>query len=150
MRIIKILLVSILLILVIFLGGAFLLPDKQYFTETRIINTDPVAVYTNLKDTARLEGILNEVLSGHSVNIVLAEQNEFTEILYTVFVDEKKESMDAGFILNEEDNGTEITAYIRIDSLKYPIERWKGFFIPIIYKKPVIKILNKLESVITN
>ena len=63
-------------------------------------------------------------------------------------MDEKKKPVEAAFILNGENEGTEITAYIKVDSLNYPYGRWRGFFIPIIYKNSATNFINRLETVI--
>lgn len=145
MKIFKITLVIVLLFSVIFLGGAFLLPDKQYFTETRTIKTDPVAVFSKIENPAILENIGNEIMPGQILDIEIKGKKKFSEINYIIFSNKMQDPVTAGFVLKEEEDGTKITGYIRIDSLQYPVERWKGFFIPFLYRKNFIEIIDKLE-----
>ncbi len=150
MKVFRIILVILLLFSIIFLGGAFLLPDKQYFTETRIIKTDPVAVFSIIEDTTILESIAKEVFSNQQVHIEIQEKIEYSEISYLIIFDTMRDSLNAGFVLNEDNEGTELTAYLRIDSLQYPFERWKGYLIPFIHRKNFMDIIDKLEIYLLN
>ncbi|MFW5645070.1 MAG: hypothetical protein ACOCZL_04085 [Bacteroidota bacterium] len=146
----RIVLVIILLVSIIFLGGAFLLPDKQFFTETRIIKTDPVAVFSVLEEPSFLETLVGEFISASQLEIEIEEKIAYAEISYIVSLESMRNPILAGFALNEKNEGTEFIAYIRIDSLQYPFERWKGFFIPFIHRKDFIKIIDKLERNLVN
>lgn len=150
MNIFRIILVIILLFSIIFLGGAFLLPDKQYFTETRIIKTDPVAVFSIIENPEILATIGEEIFSKQQLDIEIEEKIEYTEIRYLINSDKISDPLNAGFVLNEDNEGTELTAYIGIDSLQYPLGRWKGFFIPFIHRKNFTEIIDKLEVYLLN
>ena len=84
------------------------------------------------------------------LNIEIEEKIEYSEIRYVIFSDKMPDSLGAGFVLNEDNVGTQLTAYLRIDSLQYPLERWKGFLIPFLHRKNFMEIIDKLEVYLLN
>ncbi len=125
------------------------MPEKQYFAETRIVETDRVAVFTKFKETSHLNSILSEILVERQIRFELKEEEKFEELQYLLYIKGLKDPLVAGFILEEKDEGTEITGYFHIESLQYPLGRWKGYFIPFMYKRSINEFIDHLIKSLT-
>jgi len=146
-RIFKILFVIGLLISVIYLGGAYLLPDNQYYERSFVLKTDPVAVYSKLKDPVMIRKISPGVFSSKHFSFHIDSLREFGTIYYCI-KESQEEIINAGFLIEGQKNGTNLTWFMRLDSLGYPYERWKGFFTVVLKKESFInsdhKIINEI------
>ncbi len=144
-RIIKILFVIALIVSVIFLGGAYLLPDNQYYERKLVIETDPVAVFSKLKTPDMIENISPGIFSSEQFSFQVDSLSEYNAIQYHI-KEGPNEIIKAGFFLQEQDEGTELTWFMRLDSLSFPYERWKGFFTIVLKKKSFINNDEKITN----
>lgn len=123
------------------------MPDNQYYERNFVISADPVAVFTKLKSPEIIRKISPGIFSSEQFSFHVDSLEEFSTIHYCI-KENQKAIINAGFILDRKNNGTEMTWFMRLDTLSFPYERWKGFFTIVMKKKSFInsdeKIINEI------
>ena len=149
MKILKLISVILVIIMVLFLGGAILLPSRQYYAVDTIVKNDPVAIFTKLSNQTILRRITPDLSYDGSQTIQIINMNKFDRIQYHIFSTTFQSPMDAGFEIMEVDEGTLVTWYMEKDSLSFPLERWEAYITTITNKNEILKSLERLETEIS-
>jgi len=130
MKIIKLSLTISLVLIIIGLGGAWLLPSKQYYSRQKEVRMDKVAVFEKLKNPDYFD-IPSFFVPGKdtaSVFLMVDTLIPYSSLKYKMKISDNDKLLITGFNLDETENGTKITWFIESDSLSFPIERWTGFY----------------------
>ncbi|MBE0655352.1 MAG: hypothetical protein IH594_16240 [Bacteroidales bacterium] len=127
------------------MGGACLLPEKQYFTEIAKIPADRVAAYSKLKEAGDLR-IFSDEKAENTIELSVSDTILYDEIHYEIQMEGKPRPLKAGYYIHENNEGTELLWYLELDSLRYPHQRWEGFLAPFIYRNKIRQVFVKLEK----
>jgi hypothetical protein len=144
----KIFSVILALLSVIYYGGAFLLPSQQYINEKTEVTADPVAVYSKLKNVASLNAALNKAF-GKNLLLSVKDTSLFKEIHYEVLDIRKEKPIYSGYYLQENNDGTGLLWYLKLDSLDYPNGRWEGFLTTFLYREKIRQGFVQVEETVS-
>lgn len=151
MKIIKLSLTIIVVLIILGLGGAWLLPSNQYYSRQKEINMDRVAVFEKLKNPEYFN-MPSFFVPGNdtaSVTIQVDTLIPYSTLRYKMRISDNDKLLKTGFNLDETESGTKITWFIESDSLSFPIERWVGFYFISIKKGSINSGIEELSKEIS-
>lgn len=135
MKIIKLSLVILLVLAVLFFGGAWLLPQNQSFFTGFSVKTDPVAIFSELSELNLIESLHTGKDRVYTDSIHIISTEKFKSVRYKVYNQGFIPEYRGGFNIEKEDESSRIIWFYSIDSLSYPVDRWKGLFESVVLKR---------------
>lgn len=150
MKIIKLIFGILLIVGILFFGGAILLPSQQYYATTVSLETDPVAIYNKINEVSALKIVSPYPLKKSEDSIVITSTERYKSVQYEYISTNDVKSYKSGFNIEEEDRGTKLTWFYVKDSLEFPLNRWRGFFEARVVEEKMENNLQHLEKIINN
>jgi hypothetical protein len=126
------------------------LPGKQSFFKGISIQTDPVAVFSKLSEVSLIESVYDgdNYRMDDSISIISAEKYKSVE--YKVHSKGMIPIYRGGFEIQKGDETTRVIWYYRLDSLSYPVDRWKGLYESVLLKRMYNQNTQQLKNRIIN
>jgi hypothetical protein len=174
MKALKIIGYIIIGIIAVFLVVAIFLPGDVYMEESEVIPADPVAVFTQVNDLHNWEkwSPWAEMDPEMAVTYNGAEEGEGAAYSWegpkagagtlTILRSDPYENVhfqlefegsgtsEGGFNFNSVNDGTNVTWYMHMEDLKYPVGRWMGVIMQPMLKQDFRKGLENMEKVLVN
>ena len=143
--------------IVLFLLIAIVLPSESYFEIEKNISTDPVAIFDRLESYTQdepwyhnldIDSTIIKKAIGRNLDEIILQQRlsePYHEIKYIFGVDNKS-CCELAFLLEPNSEGTLLTCYMKTTDLDYPFGRWRGLFMLVKMRNPLLKYLEKLNT----